>query len=121
MGLRRLRRPLVAAAVLAGLALTECGGGSDSGDTRPSHAGGIRTPIRLADCTDWRSGDVRERFDTVRAIRKFAGGPAGSGGHGAVLEDRKAYKLFESYCAQDLASGFKLYKLYTRAAAFSGR
>jgi hypothetical protein len=69
---------------------------------------------------------VRERYGTIRDLRDFAGGPAGSGseggsGHGATLDDDKAYKLFENYCAEDFARGFKLYKLYTRAAAFTAR
>jgi hypothetical protein len=97
--------------------------GSESGEQRPPNAGArIGQPVRLVDCTDWRSADVRERYGTVRALREFAGGPVGSpAGHGATLEDDKAYELFESYCAEDLASHFKLYKLYTRAAAFRGQ
>jgi hypothetical protein len=39
---------------------------------------------------------------------------------GSVLDDEKAYELFENYCKTDFARGFKLYKLYERAAAFTG-
>jgi len=37
-----------------------------------------------------------------------------------VLEDGRAYELLQNYCANYLARGFKLYKLYERAAAFLG-
>jgi hypothetical protein len=78
--------------------------------------------VRLADCAEWNSAGVRERFGTVQDLREFAGGPVGPPpGHGATLDDNKAYDLFEAYCAKDFASHFKLYKLYTRAAAFSRR
>ena len=37
-----------------------------------------------------------------------------------MLDDKRAYKLFDSLCAQHFARAFKLYKLYERAAAFVG-
>jgi hypothetical protein len=79
--------------------------------------------VRLADCADWRKAGPSERAGTIRQLRKFAGGPVGSpAGHGAVLDDDRAYELFDSYCSKGFASHFRLYKLYTRAAAFgSGR
>jgi hypothetical protein len=75
--------------------------------------------VRVYDCEAWRSAGHRERLDAVDAIERFAGGPSDSpGGHGQTLSDEDAYSLFESYCKQDFATKFKLYKLYTRAAAF---
>ena len=53
----------------------------------------------------------------------FAGGPIGSSKgiqRGPVLDDTRAYKVLQSYCANYFARGFKLYKLYERAAAFLG-
>ncbi|MBN1527565.1 MAG: hypothetical protein JW895_00770 [Thermoleophilaceae bacterium] len=51
----------------------------------------------------------------------MSGGPTGSpAGTGAVLSDERAYELFEGYCKAGFAKRFKLYKLYTRAAAFGG-
>jgi hypothetical protein len=38
-----------------------------------------------------------------------------------VLEDGRAYRVLQSYCIRTFARGFKLYKLYERAAAFVGR
>jgi hypothetical protein len=37
------------------------------------------------------------------------------------LDDKQAYELFNNYCKEDLARGFKLYRLYERAAAFTGQ
>lgn len=78
-------------------------------------------PLRAADCSDWRRASLRERLGTVQELRRFAGGPVGSpAGRGAVLDDDKAYDLLEHQCAPDHAHGFRLYKLYTRGAAFRG-
>ena len=42
-------------------------------------------------------------------------------GRGSILDDKQAYDLFNSWCSTSFARGFKLYKLYERAAAFSGQ
>jgi hypothetical protein len=77
--------------------------------------------VAKVNCSDWRRASVAARRGTVREIRDFAGGPVGTpSGRGAVLEDWQAYSLFERTCSRDYASQFKLYKLYTRAAAFRG-
>jgi hypothetical protein len=106
------------AAVAAALALSACGGGDE-----PNIAAGSRigVPTQLVKCADWKEASLRERYGTIEALRDFAGGPTGSpGGHGATIEDDEAYDLFERWCGESYAAGFKLYKLYTRAAAFSG-
>ena len=54
----------------------------------------------------------------MRQLRDFTAGPAGAP-QGAVLDDEKAYRLFQNYCQNSFARGFKLYKLYGRAAAFA--
>jgi hypothetical protein len=108
-----------AALALAALAFAGCGGGDAPADL----AGGARigAPTQLVKCADWTEADIRERYGTIEALRSFAGGRTGSpGGHGATIEDDEAYELFERWCAEPYASGFRLYKLYTRAAAFSG-
>ena len=107
---------MLAAALLAG-----CGGSSSEEEVAGQLGPKLGAEVRLADCEDWKGGDVNERLGTIREIRNFAGGPVGTGGgRGATLEDEEAYQLFESYCEEEFARGFKLYKLYTRAAAFSG-
>jgi len=80
--------------------------------------------VRAASCTDWKKGSVEERRYTVRELGKFAGGPVGSSAGiktGPVLDNRRAYRVLASYCSRYFARGFKLYKLYDRAAAFVGR
>jgi hypothetical protein len=79
--------------------------------------------VRSADCTDWKHGTVEQRRSTVVALRHFAGGPVGSSAgikKGRVLDDGRAYRVLQSYCKRYFARGFKLYKLYERAAAFVG-
>ena len=79
--------------------------------------------VRSADCSNWKRGNVQERRSTVVALRQFAGGPVGSSAgiqKGPVLDDGRAYRVLQSYCSNRCARGFKLYKLYERAAAFVG-
>lgn len=114
-------RALIASAAV-GVAVL-CGGCGDGGDGAAAQAGGGRLgqPVRVADCDAWRGAGLRERYDTVEALRDFAGDRTGSpGGRGATLDDEDAYDLLERSCEPGYAGGFKLYKLYTRAAAFSG-
>jgi hypothetical protein len=117
---------LVAAAALLTALVAGCGSGSET--QPPSDVGPhIDRPIELTDCTDWEAANTEERLGTIRQIKNFAGGPVVGGepnpasGTGAVLDDKQAYDLMERFCGNDYARGFKLYKLYTRAAAFIGR
>jgi hypothetical protein len=99
---------------------TVAAGTTPSGVSTPS---GVGQSIRLDNCTNWRWATLAQRRETVAQLRKFAGGPVGSSGgiqRGPVLSDGRAYKLFQSYCSKPFARGFKLYKLYTHAAAFVG-
>jgi hypothetical protein len=113
------RRASLAAAAAAVLALPGCLGGNSA---NPPRSAGVRiaTPLQLADCRDWRKASPQERAGTVRDLRGFAGGPVGEspGRRGATLDDDRAYQVLDNYCRADFARGFKLYKLYTRAAAF---
>jgi hypothetical protein len=130
VGHRSHGRLRAAAAVLCCCALLAgCGSSRDSKPNdlkRPvdySLVPGVGTSIRSATCTDWERGPVDQRRSTVIRLRKFAGGPIGSSAgiqNGPVLNDAQAYELLQSYCANRLARGFKLYKLYERAAAFIG-
>lgn len=106
----------VALALLAS-GLTACSGSESAAQ---SDAGaGLGAPLRSANCTDWNRGSPRDRQQSIEQIRDFAGGPVDQEGHGNTLDADKAYRLFENYCSHEYARGFKLYKLYTRAAAFS--
>jgi hypothetical protein len=109
----------VVAAVAAG-----CGEDNVSQEQAQADLGvDLGAPINLADCTDWQEGDVSQRLGTIRELTEFLGGPTGnpSGSTGATLDEDTAYQLFENFCEQEYARGFKLYKLYSRAAAFGGR
>lgn len=115
-------RLLAAVAGMAAAAtLAACGGGDDPGEA-PVEQGGptIGVPIQLASCEDWEGATVEERLGTIAQIENFAGGPVGTGElHGATLDRDQAYDVIESFCGPEYARGFRLYKLYTRAAAFA--
>jgi hypothetical protein len=113
--------PLVAGLLALLLALVVAACGESSGDPPPAGAGpNVGAPINLADCTDWKQASVDQRLGTIEQLKNYVGAPvAGTGGSGGTLDDDKAYDLFENYCANEFARGFKLYKLYSRAAAFS--
>jgi hypothetical protein len=105
--------------LIALVALAGCGGGDGSAQ-RSLQGPQLGDPINLADCRDWNAGTVDERLGTIRGIREFLGGSVpGTGGTGRTLDDEQAYDLFEGWCENEFARGFKLYKLYARAAAFS--
>ena len=115
-----------AAALIACLALLGGCGGSSRSKPRVDYSavGGVGASIRSDNCTDWKRGTVDQRRGTVVQLRQFAGGPVGSSAgiqNGPVLDDGRAYELLQNYCSAYLARGFKLYKLYERAAAFLGR
>jgi hypothetical protein len=96
--------------------------GSDSAGTSANAGAGIGAPVRSANCSDWQRAGPRERRASIAQIRDFAGGPTGQApGRGNTLDDDRAYRLFQNSCEHAYARGFKLYKLYTRAAAFSDR
>jgi hypothetical protein len=103
--------------LFASLGVSGCMGG-DAGvqETR------FTRPTQLVQCRDWTAASPRERAGTLEKLHRFAGGPTGSpGGTGRTLDDDKAFALFDRWCEKPYARGFRLYKLYTRAAAFSSR
>lgn len=111
--------PAAAAALICSTVALGCGG-SDASDTASGSGPRIGVALRLADCDDWKQADVSERLGTVRQLADFAGGPTGSpAGRGNTLSDERGYEVMQNWCRNDFARGFKLYKLYTRAAAFS--
>jgi hypothetical protein len=120
-----LTRAAAGAAVISAIVLSSCGGGG--GERQLDVGPNVGQPINLADCHDWNQANTEERLGTIHDLEGFAGGPVvgnnanSPSGRGAVLTDKQAYDLFENYCAQSFATGFKLYKLYERAAAFEGQ
>jgi hypothetical protein len=125
--IRVLRRRRAGAAICALTAALVAGCGSGS-STQPQVDVGpnVGQPISLADCNDWNQANTEQRLGTIKELKGFAGGPVvgnnatSPSGTGSVLDDKQAYDLFENYCKESFARGFKLYKLYERAAAFTG-
>lgn len=109
------------ATVSAALVLGGCGGGqSDNGD-EVAGVGDVRagSVASLAQCSDWSAGNEDQRWATIADIQAQLD-QAGADGPTPELPDDDAYDLFERACANDYAAGFRLYKVYSRAAAFSG-
>jgi hypothetical protein len=117
-------RPVIAIGACAfwlASAVAGCGGDTSSTGPDAGIGGALVAPVNLADCSDWEQADVDQRLGTIEQIRNFLGGHvSGTESSGDVLDDDKAYDLFEGYCQNEFARGFKLYTLYARAAAFSG-
>lgn len=113
------------AVAAAAAAVTGCGDGRAEGravavDTRAVSGNPVLGPARLVNCGDWRRGDRRARLGTIHQLQAFVGGPGGSpAGRGPVLPDAPSYRLLAYWCGEDYATDYKLYKLYTRAAAFA--
>jgi hypothetical protein len=106
--------------LLATAALGACG--EDQAESA-GEVNGVGKPIggsvaALAQCGDWNEGTVGERRATVEDIQAQLN-QAGSDGPTPDLPDDEAYDVLERACAKDFAEGFRLYKIYARAAAFS--
>lgn len=116
-GGRRGRRRALALAALA-IALAGCG--DDGGDDpAPVGVGELRvgSVAPLAQCRDWRTGSQEQRQATIADIRRqinLQDTPTPT----PELTDAQAQRVFDTACADDYAAGFRLYKLYARAAAF---
>jgi hypothetical protein len=112
--------------VATALALVGCGEGATDGEAgagATAEASGVGKPIAgsvapLAQCSDWNEGTREERLATIADIRAQLN-QAGADGPTPDLPDDEAYALLERACANDFATGFRLYKLYARGAAFS--
>ena len=80
--------------------------------------------VRTADCSDWKRGTVAQRRSTVVAAPQVCGRSGrvlgGNPERDPCWTTTRAYRVLQSYCTNYFARGFKLYKLYERAAAFVG-
>jgi hypothetical protein len=119
-------RIAVPAALIACILIVGCGSGSSS-EPQVDVGPNVGQPINLADCDDWQQANTEQRLGTIEQLKGWAGGPiignnaSSPSGTGSVLDDKRAYDLFNGWCSESYARGFKLYKLYTRAAAFTGQ
>jgi hypothetical protein len=115
--IRTLSALICCIALLAG-----CGDSTSSDKPADLPKPGVGS-IRTADCTDWKRGSLEQRHGTIAQLHEFAGGPVGSSPqmqNGPVLGDARAFELISSACSKRFARAFKLYKLYERAASFTG-
>jgi hypothetical protein len=120
-------RPATTLGLIAVIAFAAGCGGDSSSEPQVDAGPNVGQPINLADCDDWQQANTEQRLGTIEQLKGFAGGPiignnaSSPSGTGPVLDDKRAYDLFEGWCSQSYARGFKLYKLYLRAAAFTGQ
>lgn len=116
------RMPALFASIglVAAIAFPGCGGGDAAEQEARQQGPQLPEAINLADCRAWNEGSVEERLGTIREIREFLGTPVpGTSTGREALDDERAYDLLERWCEQEFARGFRLYKLYARAQAFS--
>jgi hypothetical protein len=92
-------------------------------DSTPAHAAKSELqliagkPLQQASCQEWNSGSLDERAAVLSALKSTVGGPTPYG-PGTTLTDAQAYALFDRTCGRAYASGFLLYIIYSRAAAY---
>ncbi len=99
----------------SGAAEEAVGVGQDKFGVGQVRAGSVAA---LAQCSDWNEGTEEQKQATIDDIYNQLN-QAGSTGPTPDLPDDEAYALFERSCAPSYASGFRLYKLFARAGAFS--
>ena len=98
-----------------------CGDDEDRSDPGSSAIGSpdVQTSARETDCADWNRASAEDRQVIVESIAEYEGGGT-TGTTGRSLPTEQAYDVFDRFCDRDYATAFKLYKIYVRAAAFSG-
>lgn len=123
------------AAVLAGAAaLTVAACGSDEPREEPEATPGAGEVIdisgtdpvgvetagsvaQLVECRDWNAATSEQRLATIEDVRSQLS-RTDTGIESPALTDDEATELFDSACSPEWAQGFRLYKLYARAAGF---
>ena len=111
-------RAVLAAAAIGVLgAAAGCGG--DEGTASSQRVGETRvgSVAPFAQCRDWRAAGPQERRATVEDIRSHVA-LEDTPTQIPALPDERAEEVFDNACADRFASGFRLYKLYARAAGF---
>lgn len=143
-GRRTELRAAAAAALIAAVVATAsgCGSGSDAAGPEAEAAasgpeavidisgtepvGDGATPVgemtagsvaQLVECRDWNEAAPDEQLATIEDVRSQIN-LADSGIDAPALTDEEATDLFDNACRPSWAAGFRLYKLYSRAAGF---
>lgn len=93
-----------------------CGGDQREG-AEPVGPVIVGTVAPLAQCRDWLTADDEQRTATIADIRRQVN-TGDLGRENVELSDQQAAGVFDGACANEFAAGFRLYKLYYRAAAF---
>jgi hypothetical protein len=113
-GLLAAAAALIVGGLLAGCGSESAANGGEVTGVGQEVAGSVAA---LAQCSDWAEGSRAERLATIHDIREQLN-QTGGGEPTSDLGDEQAYALLQRACRQDFATGFRLYKLYARAAAF---
>lgn len=71
----------------------------------------------LVECRDWNDADEGQRLATIEDVRSQQH-PEDPGIEEPALTDEEAAQFFDTACEPEYAQGFRLYKLYARAAGF---
>jgi hypothetical protein len=109
------------AAAVAVVAVVIAGGSEGSASDLPEYGVGqmrAGSVAQLAQCSDWVEGTDAQKQVTVDDIQAQLN-QAGADGPTPDLSDEDATALLDRMCAHSFASGFRLFKLYARGAAFA--
>ena len=107
----------VAAAEPEAQAAERDGGVVDISGTEPVGEMLAGSVAQLAQCRDWNGASPEERLATLDDVRSQIN-LEDSGISAPALTDEEAQDLFDDACEPTWAQGFRLYKLYARAAGF---
>ena len=112
-------RALRCALAFAALALAACGSDSERAEkAQPVGDVLVGSVAPLAQCADWNTGTRAERLATIDDVREQVN-LQDSAVKTPELSDATAYRVLDSTCRKPFARGFRLYKLYARAASFA--
>ena len=78
----------------------------------------VGSVAQLAQCSDWNAGSRAERLATIADVRaqiNLRDGPVRT----PELSNEAAYRVLQNTCRNSFASGFRLYKIYAKAASFA--
>jgi hypothetical protein len=113
------RHTLAPALAVAALMAAACGADPEPAEkAKPVGDVLVGSVAPLAQCADWRAGTRAERLATIDDIREQVN-LQDSAVKTPELSDKVAYRVLDTTCRKPFAAGFRLYKLYARAAGFA--
>lgn len=93
------------------------GGIVDISSTEPVGEMTAGSVASLVECRDWNGATSEQQLATVADVRSQIN-LEDSGITAPALTDEEALEFFDGSCEPSYAQGFRLYKLYARAAGF---